>query len=293
MIAIDTLIATCGLGAAYALAALGFVLIINAVGAVNFAQGDFVMAGGYVAVVAANWLTQVTNLGAMAPGLIILPMVLVAMAVIGVLFSACAYLPLRGRPPVAVFISTIAIGIMLRQSANAFFGAAPQTGPVMVVREVAGHHGHQLAIIAAALCAIFALNRLLNHSQFGRHLRASAQDPQMAATIGIPVTGMILATFALAIALAGLAGLLLSHQYLVQPDDGTTYMLKAYIAVTLGGWGRINGAVAGALAIALFETVIATLVSQVAAEILLYLLVLAILWFRPQGLFGEIEGRRA
>jgi branched-chain amino acid transport system permease protein len=70
-------------------------------------------------------------------------------------------------------------------------------------------------------------------------------------------------------------------------------MLKAYIAVTLGGWGRINGAVAGALAIAVFETVVATLVSQVVAEMLLYVLVLAVLWVRPQGLFGEIEGRRA
>ena len=293
MIGGETLIAAGGLGAAYALAALGFVLIINAVGAVNFAQGDFVMAGGYVAVVAASWLSQNTDVAVIAPGLVILPLVLLAMAVIGLGFSALAYLPLRRRPPMAVFISTIAIGIMLRQSANAFFGAAPQAGPVMVAPGLAGNNGHQLAMIAAALVVIAALHGLLNGTQFGRHLRASAQDPQMAAAIGIPVTCMILATFALAIALAGLAGLLLSHQYLVQPDDGTTYMLKAYIAVTLGGWGRINGAVAGALAIAVFETVVATLVSQVVAEMLLYVLVLAVLWVRPQGLFGEIEGRRA
>ena len=79
----------------------------------------------------------------------------------------------------------------------------------------------------------------------------------------------------------------------MQPEDGTTYMLKAYIAVTLGGWGRVGGAVLGALAIAVFETLVAALVSQVMAEVLLYLLVLAVLWWRPQGLMGEIAGRRA
>ena len=105
MIGSETLIAAGGLGAAYALAALGFVLIINAVGAVNFAQGDFVMAGGYVAVVAASWLSQNTDVAVIAPGLVILPLVLLAMAVIGLGFSALAYLPLRRRPPMASSIS--------------------------------------------------------------------------------------------------------------------------------------------------------------------------------------------
>ena len=103
----ELLLAGLSLGAAYALAALGFVLIINAVGAVNFAQGDFVMAGGYVAVVATALLPP-----SLAPGLLALPLVLVAMAVLGLLFSALAYLPLRGQPAVAVFISTIAVGLI-------------------------------------------------------------------------------------------------------------------------------------------------------------------------------------
>ena len=242
----ELLLAGLGLGAAYALAALGFVLIINAVGAVNFAQGDFVMAGGYVAVVVTALLPP-----SLAPGLLALPLVLVAMAVLGLLFSALAYLPMRG--------------------------------PMF----------SQVATIAAAALLVAAVHGLLKHTQFGRHLRASAQDPEMAAAIGVPVTWMVMATFALATALAGVAGLLLSHVYLVQPEDGTTYMLKAYIAVTLGGWGRVGGAVLGALAIAVFETLVAALVSQVMAEVLLYLLVLAVLWWRPQGLMGEIAGRRA
>lgn len=284
----ELLLAGLGLGAAYALAALGFVLIINAVGAVNFAQGDFVMAGGYVAVVVTALLPP-----SLAPGLLALPLVLVAMAVLGLLFSALAYLPLRGQPAVAVFISTIAVGLILRQSVNAEFGAAPRAGPPVLAPEMAGAMFSQVATISAAALLVAAVHGLLKHTQFGRHLRASAQDPEMAAAIGVPVTWMVMATFALATALAGVAGLLLSHVYLVQPEDGTTYMLKAYIAVTLGGWGRVGGAVLGALAIAVFETLVAALVSHVMAEVLLYLLVLAVLWWRPQGLMGEIAGRRA
>ena len=213
--------------------------------------------------------------------------------VLGLLFSALAYLPLRGQPAVAVFISTIAVGLILRQSVNAVFGAAPRAGPPVLAPEMAGAMFSQVATIAAAALLVAAVHGLLKHTQFGRHLRASAQDPEMAAAIGVPVTWMVMATFALATALAGVAGLLLSHVYLVQPEDGMTYMLKAYIAVTLGGWGRVGGAVLGALAIAVFETLVAALVSQVMAEVLLYLLVLAVLWWRPQGLMGEIAGRRA
>ena len=190
-----------------------------------------------------------------------------------------------------MFISTIAVGLILRQSASALFGAAPHAGPPVLAPEVAGTVVSQCATVAAAALLVAAVHGLLQHTQFGRHLRASAQDSEMAAAIGVPVTWMVIATFALATALAGVAGLLLSHVYLVQPEDGTT-LLKAYVAVTLGGWGRVGGAVLGALAIAVFETLVAALVSQVMAEVLLYLLVLAVLWWRPQGL-GEIAGRRA
>src|SRR5215831_18380479 len=99
------------LGAAYALVALGFVLVVNATGAVNFAQGDMVMAGGFVAVALAGLMPL--------PGIVLLPLVLIAMVGFGLLLSAIAYVPLRNRPPAAVFISTIAAGIMLQNGANA------------------------------------------------------------------------------------------------------------------------------------------------------------------------------
>jgi branched-chain amino acid transport system permease protein len=89
------------LGSAYALVALGFVLILNATSAVNFAQGDLVMVGGFVAILAATLLP--------VPGIVLLPVVMIFMAIFGLVFSTFAYFPLKSRPPVSVFISTIAL----------------------------------------------------------------------------------------------------------------------------------------------------------------------------------------
>ena len=150
-----------------------------------------------------------------------------------------------------------------------------------------------VAVIVVAAIAVAALQFLFGHSQFGRRLRATAQDPEMARALGIPVSRMIAITFALATALAGLAGLLLANRYFVTPEAGTNLMVKGYIAVVVGGWGSIPGAVAGALLIALFEVGLAAWISYPVAEAALYIALLAILFLRPQGLFGEALGRRA
>jgi branched-chain amino acid transport system permease protein len=164
-------------------------------------------------------------------------------------------------------------------------------------------------VMLVAVLLITGQHLLFTRTQFGRRLRATAQDRDMAAAIGIPVDRMIALTFALATALAGAAGLLLSNSFFVAPSDGMNYMVKAYIAVTIGGWGSIAGAVAGAFLIALFDVMLPGLpallpglgalpgadwlFSQTVATILLYLLLLVILVLRPQGLFGEAAQRRA
>ncbi len=294
------------LGAAYALVALGFVLILNATQAVNFAQGDMVMAGGLLAVALAGFWP--------VPGLVLLPVVLVLMAVFGLVLSAIAYFPLLARPPASVFISTIAVGIMLQNAFNAAFGSEPRAappllggglvslGPVTLSRQA-------LAVIAVAAILIAVQHVLFMRTRLGQRLRATAQHREMAAAIGINVKAMIAATFALGAAFAGAAGLLLANSFFVTPTDGTGYMLKAYIAVTIGGWGSLRGAVVGALLIALFEVVFPSLpllipglqglagaswlFSQTMATIALYIVLLAVLLIRPRGLFGEAVMRRA
>lgn len=292
--AVQLLATALALGSAYALTTLGFVLIINAVGAVNFAHGDLVMAGGFVAVA----LSLLVPEGLPVPGLILLPGVLLVMALAGCALAGVAYVPLRRAPPVSVFISTIAVGLILQHAITLGAGPQPRVGPPVMGDGLVDFLGaalsrQQLATIAVAAVLCGAVHMLLHQTRFGRQLRAAAQDPEMARACGIDLRITIGATFALAGALAGGAGLLLSNQYFVTPTDGAAFMLKAYIATVVGGWGRIWGAAIAAFCIAVFEVLVAAAVSYLVAEALLYLGVLVLLMVRPQGLFGEIEGRRA
>jgi branched-chain amino acid transport system permease protein len=115
----------------------------------------------------------------------------------------------------------------------------------------------------------------------------------MARAVGIPVGRTVILSLALAGALAGIAGLLLGHQFLVAPTQGAGHMLKAYIAVALGGWGSVPGALVAALGIGAFETFISAGFGDAWASAALYISVLAVLAVRPQGLFGEPVGSRA
>jgi len=278
------------LGAAYALVALGFVLVLNATAAVNFAQGDLVVTGGFLAVYLAGYLP--------VAGILLLPLVMLTMAIVGLAACGLAYWPLRNRPPVSVFISTIALGIVIQNGLNGLFGAEPRVAPAMLGAgrfKVAGLalSYQALAIVLVAGLLVGGTHLLLGRSQLGRMLRATAQDREVASALGIPVGGMIALTFALAAALAGAAGLLLANQFFVTPTDGTNFIVKAYIAVVIGGWGRVGGALAGAMLVALFETVVAAWFDYAVATGLLYLSLLAILFVRPEGLLGEPVGRRA
>jgi len=275
---------------AYALVALGFVLALNAAGAVNFAHGDLVVLGGAVAVVAAGW----TGL----PGPLLLPVVAVVLGLAGVIAARVAILPLAHRPPEATFVATIALAAIIEQGLTVTMGAAPRTTPAFAgsgAVDVAGFAlGRQpLAIVGVGAVLVAAVWFLLERTQTGRRMRAVASDRYMARAVGIPVGRIVVLSLALAGALAGIAGFLLGHQFLVSPSQGSGHMLKAYIAVALGGWGSVPGAVAAALAIGVFETLLATWLGDAWASAVLYIGVLAILAVRPSGLFGEPAGRRA
>ncbi|MFI5000386.1 MAG: branched-chain amino acid ABC transporter permease [Reyranellales bacterium] len=278
------------LGMAYALVALGFVLALNASGAVNFAHGDLVVLGGAVAVVAGLW----TGL----PGPLLLPLVALALGVAGIVAARIAILPLQRRPPEATFVATIALAAIIEQSLTITLGAAPQTAPPLAgsgAIEIAGMSlGRQpLAIVIVGGVLVAAVWFLLERTQTGRRMRAVAADRYMARAVGIPVGRTVTLSLALAGALAGVAGFLLGHQFLVAPTQGGGHMLKAYIAVALGGWGSVPGALLGALGIGLFETLVSAEVGDAWASAALYIVVLAVLTIRPRGLFGEPVGRRA
>jgi branched-chain amino acid transport system permease protein len=281
---------TLALAATYALVALGFVLVINAVGAVNFAHGDLVVAGGFIAVLLGRSLD--------VPAYVLAPAILLFAGALGLGLSLIAYFPLRRGPPVGIYVSTIAIGVMLQNALLNMFGAAPRRGPPLI--EAAPLQLGDIALSSQAIVTIFAagalvlaLHLILQRTQFGRQLRATASDPLMAESVGIDTRLTIALSFVLAAALAGAAGLLLAPMHFVSPHDGAALILKAYVATVIGGWGRLHGALLGALIVAGFEVLGATLLSQPAAEALLYIALLAMLWLKPDGLFGETLGRRA
>jgi branched-chain amino acid transport system permease protein len=275
---------------AYALVALGFVLALNASGAVNFAHGDLVVLGGAVAVLAGVW----TGL----PGPLLVPLVAVALGAAGIVAARVAILPLAARPPEATFVATIALAAIIEQGLTVTMGAAPRTAPSLLGSgsfDVAGLAlGRQpLAIVVVGAALVTAVWFLLDRTQTGRRMRAVSADRHMARAVGIPVSRTITLSLALAGALAGIAGLLLGHQFLVAPTQGAGHMLKAYIAVALGGWGSVPGALLAALAIGAFETFISAGLGDAWASAALYISVLVVLAVRPRGLFGEPLGRRA
>ena len=276
------------LGALYALVTLGFVFVINATGAVNFAQGELVMAGGYAAAALQPFVS----------GPFILVAVAVIMFVVGLGLALVAYFPLMRRPPATVFISTLLCGIFLQNFFVVVFGPEAKAGPPLTSSAVLQWGGLEISQQAAGIVIVAALLVALqfvvfSRTQIGRKLRATTQDREMAQAIGIPALRMIAITFGVGASLAGIAGALLANQYFVWPTGGVTLTVFAYMAVVIGGWGSIPGAVAGAMMIALFQVVVASFVSYTAATILLYLAVLCVFILRPQGLFGEAMKRRA
>jgi branched-chain amino acid transport system permease protein len=290
MITIQLILNALALGMAYALVALGFVLALNAAGAVNFAHGDLVVLGGAVAVLLAGWLGL--------PGVLLLPLVALAVAAAGVIAAHVAILPLARRPPEATFVATIALAAIIEQGLTLSMGAAPRTTPpflgsgaVTVAGTALGLQPVAIVLVGGVLVA--GLWFLLERTQIGRRMRAVASDRHMARAVGIPVARYVTLSLALAGALAGIAGFLLGHQFLVTPTQGAGHMLKAYIAVALGGWGSVPGALIGALAIGVFETFVSASVGDAWASAALYIAVLLVLTVRPRGLFGEPVGQRA
>jgi branched-chain amino acid transport system permease protein len=275
---------------AYALVALGFVLALNAAGAVNFAHGDLVVLGGAVAVFVGAWLGL--------PVVLLLPLVALVIGVVGILAARIAILPLARRPPEATFVATIALAAIIEQSLTIAMAGAPGTAPALlgggsfsIAGVVLGRQPLAIVVLGAVLVA--AVWFLLERTQTGRRMRAVAADRYMARAVGIPVGRYVILSLALSGALAGIAGFLLGHQFLVAPTQGAGHMLKAYIAVALGGWGSVPGALLGALGIGFFETFVSAGFGDAWASAALYVGVLVVLAFRPQGLFGEPVGRRA
>ncbi len=276
-------------GCVYALLALGFVLVYQATGVVNFAAGQMVMLGAFVGATVIGSAA----LGPLLGWMLALP----AMAVLGILFFWLVYRPLQGSPIVTIIVGTIAVGIIIQNVAQAVWGVVPISlaspfGTAQLSLAGVPVAAHTLATIGLTALVVFGLWALLYRTGLGTALRAVAQDPETAQLMGIDTARAYAVTWGLAGLLAGLAGLLLGPIWFVDSAMGDPLALKAFAATIIGGFGSVPGAVVGGIFVGLAEVLGATYISSTYKDALVFLAMIAVLILRPSGLFGEAGGDR-
>jgi branched-chain amino acid transport system permease protein len=279
-----------GIGAIYALVALGFVLLIRAASVVNFGQGQFSMVGAYLLVVFFNVLGL--------PYLISMLIAVILMAGFGVVFAGATYWPLRHRGGLPVIISTIGASIFLENIMLVLYGPSPavlpgvfdtpgfDVGPVFM-------DSQYLAILGSAAILVALQYFIFEKTLLGKKLQATSQDKEMASLLGIPVAAMILITFAYSSMLGGLAGMLVAPVLFVSVGMGGLIALKAFAANIIGGYGSIPGAILGGLSLGVVETMGASYISVPYKDAFAFAMLLMFLMVRPQGLFGEKISEKA
>jgi len=297
---LQLLVSGLAIGSIYALVALGFVLIYNAVGVVNFAQGDFVMFPSYVAI--TFLLPSVAVFGTIVhwqlPLLLVYAVVLVLMVGFALLFTRVAYYPLRDRGWMPVVISTIGVSIFLRNLAQLVWGSQPQVMPspfpvqTIALGPLQVRPQDLLIIVVTALLIAFQYF-LFERTTLGKQMRATAQDRDAARLIGIRVGRIVTITFVYSVLLGTISGLLVAPIFTVTKEMGALIALKAFAASIVGGFGSIPGAIIGGLAIGVIETFGGFYISPAYVDAIAFVILIVVLVVRPQGLFGERVGEKA
>lgn len=286
---LQLLIAGLATGAIYALAAIGFTLLWQTSQTINFAQGEFVMVPAFFALIAMKWL-------GLPVAVSLLLAILMSMLLLGAVFRYAVVGPLLGRGVLPLVISTLALSVLLKESAKDFYSAEAQTFPTLLpdtVIQIAGVAVSlaQLGVLSVALVSIALLQWFLAGTRTGRQMQATAQNPTVARILGVPVERMILYTFLINAALAALASILISPIYLAKFSNGETLGLIAFVAAIVGGFNQVRGAIAGGLLIGVLDNLAAAYVSTAYRQAIPLILLVLIILFRPQGLLGRKEER--
>jgi branched-chain amino acid transport system permease protein len=270
-------------GAVYALVALGFTLIYNASDVVNFAQGEFVMLGGMITFFA--WQAGI-------PLPLAALLAILAAATIGVLLNKLAIEPARGAPVASLIIITIGASIFLRGSAQLIFDKQLHRFPSFSGDDPLRIFGatmlpQSLWVIAGAVAIFLALWLFFARTLTGKAVLATANNRIAASLVGINPNHMMTLSFAVSAAIGAFAGVLVTPITLTSYDLGVAMALKGFAAAMLGGMGVPAGALVGGLLLGLIEAFTAGYISSVYKDAVAFVLILAILFARPQGLFGR------
>ena len=275
-------------GAIYALVALGFSIIYNASGAINFAQGEFVMIGGMSA--ATMWAAGLPLLAA-------LPLAVVAAVVVALLVEKLAIEPARHAGTVTLIIITIGVALFLRGLAQLIWGKGVHRLPAFSSEQPLELWGatvlpQSLWVIAGAAVAVAALSAFYGRTLMGKAMLATSHNRLAAQLVGINTRGVLFASFGLAAALGALAGVLIAPIAFTSYDTGIMLGLKGFAAAMLGGLGSFGGAVLGGLVLGLLEGLGAGFVSSAYKDAIAFVVILAVLFLMPGGLLGARNSDR-
>ena len=276
------------LGSVYAIIALGYTMVYGIAKMLNFAHGDVIMVGGYVAFTAL--------MTAKLPPLAAILAAVCACTVLGILIETIAYRPLlEAASPLAVLITAIGVSYFLQNMVLLIFGSNPKSFQSVVTLpdlKLAGGalniSGETIVTIASCIIIIFALTTFINKTKAGQAMLAVSEDKGAAQLMGINVNGTIALTFAIGSGLAAIAGVLLCSAYpSLSPYTGSMPGIKAFVAAVFGGIGSIPGAFLGGILLGVIEILGKAYVSSQLSDAIVFAVLILVLLIKPTGLLGK------
>ena len=286
-VVIQTIIGGIGIGSLYALVALGTTMTYRSMGLINFAHGSIYMVGTYLGII---WY-QGMVLGLHVPFPIAFVIGVLLNAFLG-FFLERVFRPLADVDMRNMLLGTIGLGFILDNLMVIFFGAegfavdSPLPMKPLILAGIKFLPQNIMFITVAAILVI-CLQIFLSRSKFGKAMRASAMDREIARTMGIPVNRMNAITFAIGAGLAAAAGILAAPIVYVNPAMGAAVGQKGFASAVLGGLGNIPGAIVGGLLFGVFEAISAGFISSAYTKGIAFIVLLVILMFKPSGILGE------
>jgi len=273
------------LGSTYALVAIGYTLIFGVLRLLHLAHGEVFMVGAFAGLQVVLWW-QFGPMAALIGGLI-------SSAALGMLLELVAFRPIRkrGNSHLAPIVSTIGAGLVLQELMTKLFGAE-QTPFASAISHVVYHlgvisvTGSQLFILSVAIVSMIALHLFVTYTRYGMAMRATSENLQVAAVLGINVNMVILVTFGVASALGGIAGVLVGLNFnAISPFMGVEMGIKGMAVMLIGGLGSIYGAMVGGLLLGVMEVLSVAYLESSLRDGFAFGLMIIILIFRPRGLF--------
>jgi len=276
-------------GAIYALIGIGFSIIYNATGIINFAQGEFVMLGGMLTLLFLETLQL--------PLWAAVPCAIAASTVGGLLFERLAIRPLRQPTPINLVIITIGGSILIRGLAMLAWGKdthaiPPFTGDEPISIAGATILPQHLWILAITMLIVVVNRFYFYHTISGKAMRACSYNRRAAGLVGIDVRRMVLFSFIISSAMGAVAGIIVAPLTMTAYDVGVMLGLKGFCAAIIGGMSSGIATVVGGLILGVLESLGAGLISSGYKDAIAFIILLLLLFIRPQGLFGKAESER-